>query len=94
MARFYTSRRVAKRRAHRAYHIVNRRQLFAGHANGILCAKEFDQRVQYTKEYYNNMYDDGHKKFMCILARNIGLDAKLSMSLDACVIMSKVCKRY
>lgn len=75
------------------YHLVTKDELIYNHLSEDVQARvseEFNMRVEFAKEKYNNTYDDRHLHWMGKLVPLIKTHNKLNMTLDACIVHSKI----
>ena len=79
-----------KRKQWAAYHLVSSKDIARGSAKKADRKLEFTLRVNYTKTYYKNRYDGGHKHWMRKLASTFTVSDMLDMPLDASVVCHKL----
>ena len=79
-----------KRKQWAAYHLVSSKDIARGSAKKADRQLEFTLRVNYTKTYYKNRYDRGHKHWMRKLASTFTISDMLDMPLDASVTCQKL----
>ena len=79
-----------KRKQWAAYHLVSSKDIARGSAKKADRQLEFTLRVNYTKTYYKNRYDKGHKHWMRKLASTFTVSDMLDMPLDASVTCHKL----
>jgi len=79
-----------KRKQWAAYHLVSSKDIARGSAKKADRQLEFTLRVNYTKTYYKNRYDRGHKHWMRKLASTFTVSDMLDMPLDASVTCHKL----
>jgi hypothetical protein len=85
----------SRQSAYRAYHLVSKHSLYSPNDVIVLnVVKEINKRVDFTKKYYRNRYDSGHKHWMKKLGKvaNRNLSSKLGLSLDSLITLQKLGK--
>jgi hypothetical protein len=82
-----------KKIAHSAYHLVEAKDLLLCDGRvKKLAAKELNMRVEYSRKYYGNRYDQGHARWMQRLESCLDLSSKMNLSLDALCTLNKIKK--
>ncbi len=83
----------ARQSAYRSYHIVQKRSLVnPSDVTALNAVKEINKRVYFTRKYYKNRYDNGHKAWMMRLGDIAQSKTfyKVGLSLDALIALQKL----
>lgn len=72
------------------YHLVDRNELNKMDTETMRKRiDELNMRVQFAKKHYKGRYDNGHKKWMEILAKPMKSHHKVKLSLDALIAVMR-----